>query len=160
MILVILAICIAMFIYGIYRDKKYSRGWNDDGVGMAFMIVGAFIGIVALGATLVLGCCVSNVTVIDERIAMYQEENTKIEEQIATVVSEYQEYEKGIISEVKPESAITYVSLYPDLKADSLVQSQIEVYVSNNNKIKELRDQKISGSVYRWWLYFGGTNKE
>jgi hypothetical protein len=46
--------------------------------------------------------------------------------------------------------------MYPDLKADTLVQKQIETYVANNNTIKELRTDKINGKVYRWWLYFGG----
>ena len=58
--------------------------------------------------------------------------------------------------EVAPESAVTMVSLYPELKSDSLVQAQIEVYAENNKIIKDLRDQQIKGNVYRWWLYFGG----
>ena len=58
--------------------------------------------------------------------------------------------------EVSPESAVTMVSLYPELKSDSLVQAQIEVYVENNKTIKYLKDKQIKGDVYRWWLYFGG----
>ena len=57
--------------------------------------------------------------------------------------------------EVKPENYITLVSLYPELKADALVSKQIEIYISNNEKIKELKEFKINGSIYRWWLYFG-----
>jgi hypothetical protein len=62
-------------------------------------------------------------------------------------------------TEVSPDSAITLVSLYPELKADELVKKQIEVYVANNEKIKELKEKKIMGNVYRWWLYFGGGTK-
>lgn len=47
------------------------------------------------------------------------------------------------------------VALYPELKSDTLVQSQIEVYVENNKAIKELKSSAINASVYRWWLYFG-----
>ena len=92
----------------------------------------------------------------DEKIAMYEEENTKIEEQIAVVVKQYQEYEMGVFSDVKADSAVTYVSLYPELKSDTLVQSQIEVYTANNEKIKELRERKIDYANVLWWLYFGG----
>lgn len=121
--------------------------------------VGAFGVAVACFSTIVIVILcieVSNLSVIDDRIAMYQEENSKIEEQIAEVVKQYQEYETDIFAEVNPDSAITLVSLYPELKSDSLVNSQIEVYVSNNQKIKELREEEIAGSVKRWWLYFGG----
>lgn len=60
------------------------------------------------------------------------------------------------VIEVAPESAVTMVSLYPELKSDSLVQAQIEVYTENNKTIRDLRDKQIKGNVYRWWLYFGG----
>lgn len=86
---------------------------------------------------------------------MYEEENTKIEQQIADVVTQYQEYEEGIFTEVAPESAMTLVALYPELKSDTLVQSQIEVYVDNNKQIKELKSMSINASIFRWWLYFG-----
>ena len=48
------------------------------------------------------------------------------------------------------------VTLYPELKADTLVAKQIEIYTNNNQKIKELKEQKLYGKVYKWWLYFGG----
>ena len=79
-----------------------------------------------------------------------------IEEQISAVVKQYQEYETGIFANAKTESSVTLVALYPDLKADALVKKQIEVYLENNEKIKELKEKKINGNVIRWWLYFGG----
>lgn len=99
--------------------------------------------------------CVLNRVNIDQKIALYEEENAKIEQQIAATVKQYQEYESGIFTDVAPESSITLVALYPELKSDTLVQSQIEVYVENNNTIKELKSTAINASVYRWWLYFG-----
>ena len=60
--------------------------------------------------------------------------------------------------DVTPDTAVTLVALYPELKSDTLVQSQIEVYTENNNMIKFLRDQQIKGNVSRWWLYFGGKS--
>ena len=87
---------------------------------------------------------------------MYEEENAKIEAQIAETVSQYQQYEKDIFTEVSPETSIQLVSMYPELKSDTLVKKQIETYVENNNIIKELKAEKINGKVCRWWLYFGG----
>lgn len=111
---------------------------------------------IVLAVAIILGICVINVTKVDEKIAMYQEENAKIEVQIATTVENYQQYENNIFTEVTPDSSITLVALYPELKSDTLIQAQIEVYIENNNKIKSLKEDKINGSVYRWWLYFGG----
>ena len=93
--------------------------------------------------------------VIDNKIAMYQEENTKIETQMDILVERYMDYESETFGELKGESSITLVSLYPELKADELVKQQVEVYTSNNKKIKELKEQKINISVWKWWLYFG-----
>ena len=139
---------IAMWI--IY-DETNAGEWCSvsGGIGFLFSII-AFIAII------ILGIHVKSLSVIDSRIEMYEEENARIEQQIADVVEEYQKYETDIFMEVAPENAVTMVSLYPELKSDSLVQAQIEVYVENNKTIKYLKDKQINGDVYRWWLYFGG----
>ena len=91
---------------------------------------------------------------INEKIALYEEENAKIESQIAAVVSDYQQYELGIVKECAPESAVTLISLYPELKADTLVNKQIEVYLANNEKIKELKENAIDQRLVGWWFNF------
>lgn len=64
-------------------------------------------------------------------------------------------FDKDVFTSVKPNSYIQLVSLYPELKSDTLVKAQIKTYQSNNKKIKELKEQAINGNVKRWWLYFG-----
>ena len=155
MILLIFGICILMIVVGFILDEK--TGVDSDlcfGISGIGMIVGFF----ALVGLIIVGVNVKSLSVIDDRIAMYEEENTRIEQQIADVVEQYQKYETDIFREVAPESAVTMVSLYPELKSDSLVQAQIEVYTENNKTIRDLRDKQIKGNVYRWWLYFGGGN--
>lgn len=97
----------------------------------------------------------SKTTVIDDMITMYTEENQNIENQIDMIVSEYMDYESGTFAELKGDSSITLVSLYPELKSDKLVQTQISTYQANNTKLKELKEAKINTRVYKWWLYFG-----
>ena len=154
MILLIFGICILIVIGGSILYDKFD---TDTYCNLA--IWGAVLGFVSFIAIILLGIDVKSFSVIDDRIAMYEEENTRIEQQVADVVEQYQKYETDIFMEVAPESAVTMVSLYPELKSDSLVQAQIEVYTENNKTIKDLRDQQIKGNVYRWWLYFGGGNK-
>lgn len=92
---------------------------------------------------------------LDQKIAMYTEENEKIEMQMDELVTQYMEYESSAYGELKGESSIALISLYPELKADALVSKQIEIYTENNQKIKELKEKAINISNYKWWVYFG-----
>ena len=155
MLLLIFGICILMIVGGFILDKKTGA---DSDICFGISGIGMVVGFFALVGLIVVGVNVKSLSVIDDRIAMYEEENARIEQQIADVVEQYQKYETDIFREVAPESAVTMVSLYPELKSDSLVQAQIEVYTENNKTIRDLRDKQIKGNVYRWWLYFGGGN--
>ena len=155
MILLIFGICILMIIGGCILDEKTGV---DSDICFGISGIGMVVGFFALVGLIIVGVNVKSLSVIDDRIVMYEEENARIEQQIADVVEQYQKYETDIFREVAPESAVTMVSLYPELKSDSLVQAQIEVYTENNKTIRDLRDKQIKGNVYRWWLYFGGGN--
>lgn len=93
--------------------------------------------------------------IIDSKIELYTQENAAIEEQIDKLVSEYMEFESGTFEALHNESAITLVSLYPELKSDKLVESQINIYLENNRKIRDLKEDKLDITVKKWWLYFG-----
>lgn len=153
MIFVILALGILMVVCGTILYSKLEP--DKDGIGIAFQIIGVIVIISSIIVFVSLLKCVLDRVGIDKKIAMYETENTKIEQQIVDVVKQYQEYESGIFTEVAPEGAMTLVTLYPELKSDALVQSQIEVYIKNNKSIKELKSMTINASFYRWWLYFG-----
>lgn len=153
MIFVILALGILMVVCGTILYSKLEP--DKDGIGIAFQIIGVIVIISSIIAFVSLLKCVLDRVGIDKKIAMYETENTKIEQQIVDVVKQYQEYESGIFTEVAPEGAMTLVTLYPELKSDALVQSQIEVYIENNKEIKELKNMTVNASFYRWWLYFG-----
>ena len=149
MIIVILLLGILMAVWGIKLEL------DKPIVGVVFQIIGAVVSLASIiVVVLLLGCVIDRVG-IDKKIAMYEEENAKIEQQIVDVVKQYQEYETGIFKDIAPEGAMALVALYPELKSDTLVQSQIEVYVENNKAIKELKSMTINASFYRWWLYFG-----
>lgn len=151
MVLTLLAIFIIMLIIGTVIIHI-----NDSGVGYCLAVVGAIGTLVSFIVTLCLtGSCI-NLKVVDSKIAMYTAENEAIEQQIDVAVQEYMGYEKEIMTEVSPESSITLVAAFPELAADELVKKQIDIYLDNNAKIKELKESKINGEAKRWWLYFGG----
>ena len=149
MIIVILVILLIWCVISWFIDANCEY----DG------LFGIFLGTAPLAiCTIVaisLAVQVSNLSVIDQKIEMYEQENTKIEQQIETAVTAYQQHEKDVFTTVKPNSYMQLVSLYPELKSDTLVKAQIKTYQSNNKKIKELKEQEINGNVKRWWLYFG-----
>ena len=153
MILVILVLGIIMAVGGTILYCKLDN--YKKSIGASLQIIGAIIIIISTMASIIFFISAIDRVGIEKKIAMYEEENTKIEQQIADVVTQYQEYEAGIFTEVAPESAMTLVALYPELKSDTLVQSQIEVYADNNKQIKELKYKAINVSAIRWWLYFG-----
>lgn len=155
MILAILAVSIIALFIGIYLSSNlrlFDLSNYLCGIGLAFAVISVIAGVIV-------GVDVTKASVLDERIAMYADENERIEQQVAEVVRQYQQYEADIFTEVNPENAITLVALYPDLKSDSLVQSQIELYTENNKAIRSLKDRDIKANTLRWWLYFGGRTQ-
>ena len=150
MIIVIFLVCVGIIVFG-----SWVYDHVDDVPGGVIMACGVGGSIVSFIALIALLATISGLKAVDAKIDMYQAENAQIENQITECIKEYQKYETEIFTEVAPDSAIALVSLYPELKADELVKKQIEIYVANNQKIKELKEEKIMGDVYRWWTYFG-----
>lgn len=105
----------------------------------------------------VVGLCISIGTAhtIDEKIAMYEEENLKIETAIRDTVSNYMAWEADTYREFKVESPITLVPCIPELNSDELVKEQTKVYIENNKEIRKLKEKKINLAKKRWKLYFG-----
>lgn len=128
---------------------------NGDYDGLLGVFLGTIPLVICIIVAIFLTAQVSNLSVIDQKVEMYEQENAKIEQQIETAVTAYQQHEKDVFTTVKPNSYMQLISLYPELKSDTLVKAQIKTYQSNNKKIKELKEQAINGNVKRWWLYFG-----
>ena len=146
MAILLFVIGVAFLIFFAITDCLDDNGW------LAVLIIMASIIIFAITAYCIHGCKY----VIPAKIAMYEEENAKIEEKVSNTVNKYMEYEKNIIVEVSPDDDVfSLVSLYPELRSDTLVSNEIEMYISNNNKIKELKDEALNISNYRFWMYFG-----
>lgn len=127
-----------------------------------FGIVGAGIAEIIIIISIICNIVgLSDLKVADKKIAMYEEENNNIQNQVSKIVKNYQDYEKNTYSEslksvdLSNTDIVVLAQLYPDLKADEMVKKQIEIYQDNNKKIKELKEQKINNELCKWWLYFG-----
>ena len=153
MIIAFLILSILIIVASIIGLYKCSYG-EESGFVISF-IIGIVLIVVSIVFLFNFVNDVKQLDIIDKKIEMYQEENTKIENDIDVLVKQYMEHEKSTLKEFKPESSITLINLYPDLKANELVQQQIKIYTENNNKIKELKENKLNYQVSKWWLYFG-----
>lgn len=156
MLIVILLIGIVLIVLGIILFNRF----DFDLPGLALAFIGGIAIVASILASLILGVDLSYAQTCDEKIAMYEAENAKIENSISVAVESYMRYEKETYSELSikdmnTENIMTLVSLFPTLSSDKLVQSQIETMVTNNQSIKSLKEQKINTKVARWWLYFG-----
>lgn len=153
MILLIAIGALGMFYVSVSRNR--TNDWEVkeklDMINIG-LIIYEFVCVLALICLLIVA---SSSCKNQQKIVMYQEENKNIESQIDELVENYMSYESETLKEFKAESSITLVSLYPELKSDELVKTQIETYTSNNNKIKNLKEGIIDNSTVKWWIYFG-----
>lgn len=151
MIFAIILPIIIGFGFSIYMHIR------DDLDSLAFtgMVLFGIAFIIAAVGSIDLAWTVTSGNHIPEMISMYEEENNQIESQIGELVNKYMEYEGSTFKDLKNEDSVALVSLYPELKSDALVEKQIEVYIENNKKIKNLKKKQIELPTYKWWLYFG-----
>lgn len=150
---------IAMVTCIIISSKTEPNGYDEFSVHGLFFAFAWIFGVVALGMVITI-CCITpkiaTASTIDEKIAMYKEENATIEQDIDRIVEEYLKHEHDTFTDLKTkESSITLVTLFPELKSDTLVQQQLGIYVANNAKIRSLREEKIDIAKLKWLLYFG-----
>lgn len=140
-----------------FIDSHTHPGISLTGAGG--IITGCMAEVIIVIAVIVQVCGISQLKVADQKISMYEEENAKIEQDITTIVKDYMNYEKDtykIASEqIDGSSLLVLTELYPDLKSNELIKKQIEIYTENNNKIKQLKEEKINNQTCKWWLYFG-----
>ena len=150
LVLLILIFAIALTVSIICYFKCYA---DEVFVGLSFIF--DVLLVISLIGVLVLGIHYSNMRIIDNKIEIYQTENTKIENQIEAVVKSYKEYENETFTALVPSENVEMLfTMYPELKSNTLVEKQIELYVSNNELIKELQIEKLQYRLYGWWLFF------
>lgn len=144
------------FIVKTIKEYKGSDG-NED-VCFFYIIMATIFGVVSIIFLIWVFILVGTIGTghtIDDKIAMYEAENTSIEETIDATVRNYMDFETTTYEKFKDEDSMSLISLFPELKSDTLVSQQIEIYVANNQRIKSLKEEKIDLSKAKFKLYFG-----
>ena len=128
---------------------------NEEGY-MGGMFVGYVIAFCLLISLVVGIAIIGSVKVQENKLAMYQEENAKLETQIADAVEQYLEHEKQIFVEINPQQVNTYLVAYPELQGSELVKYQLETIQTNNEQIKLLKNDILDVGTWKFLIYFGG----
>lgn len=154
MVTLLFLLAVALVIFSKYKYEHSNYKYEMIWAGVEFVSVA--ISVCLLIAVCILLFCTPGARVIDDKITTLEQENVKIEQDIDTLVTTYMEHESEVFESAKPSNSMTLVQLYPELKSNELVKSQMEVYTKNNNKIKQYKLDKSDYEVYKWLLYFGG----
>lgn len=149
MLILLLVIFILLFISGLYIEEHTC---SCGGEILYVVSVFACVAIIISGIAVM----VDYPRNINEKLNMYQEENQSIELKVKETVKLYMNYEQETYKNLIETADITTLLIkYPELNSNELVKYEIEIYKSNNDRIKELKEKQIDRSSYNWWLYFG-----
>lgn len=141
MLSLLFAICLILCVVFGMQDEDYAIA---PGIIAFIFLIPIVVGISILATS----------SRYDAQIEMYQEENIVLETKIDNAVSIYLDHE-GLVYDMDKLDATTVLVVLPELNGNELVKQQVETYISNSSKIKELKERKINLSIWKFLVYFG-----
>ena len=156
--LYILLFIFLCFIIGAIITETNSRYHSETaetvgGVGMLLFCV-------TLLVTIVAGVKYNSIkSTATAQLEVLNSQNEIVLAQIEPLVQQALNYESNTYKELKmtPENIVAFSNMYPQLQANSFIQSQINIIVENQKEIKDLKLRIASLNAYRLWLF---TKKE
>ena len=144
MLYILLIIGLILFIVGIIR-------FEDVLVCLGGIIFAVFFFVTAV----VVGIYNYDKTTVNSRLVVLEEQNQVVLSQIEPLVQQALEHESNTYKELKLDAAkvIAFTQLYPDLKANSFLNRQIDIILANQQEIKKLKLDKASLNAYHFWLW-------
>lgn len=156
MLFISLIVGLILIIIGVVIDHK--NRYSSDGA--PFSAFGIIIDIASIIALFIVSYNYNIIkTTTDSRLKVLTEQNELVLTQIEPLVQQALNYESNTYKELKltPENIVAFGNMYPQLQANSFIQSQIDIIINNQNEIKNLKLQKASLNAYHLWLF---TKKE
>ncbi len=149
MLYILLIIGLILLIVGIIR-------YEDVLVYLGVSIFAVFFFVTAV----VVGIYNYDKTTINSRLVVLEEQNQVVLSQIEPLVQQALEYESNTYKEFKLDAAkiIAFTQLYPDLKANSFLNKQIDIILANQEEIKQLKLAKATLNAYHFWLWVPKVN--
>ena len=147
MLYVLLFIFILIFIISVISD-------SDAAMPALFFVM------VTTGILIGVGLSYNNVkSTATPKLEVLNEQNEIVLAQIEPLIQQALNYESDTYKAFKmtPENIVAFGNMYPQLQANSFIQSQINIIVENQKEIKDLKLKIASLNAYRLWLF---TKKE
>ena len=154
-ILLFIFIC---FIIGAIISEDNSRYCSE--IASIVGGVSVLLLVVTIIATIITGVKYNAIkSTATAQLEVLNEQNEIVLAQIEPLVQQAMNYESSTYKEFKltPENIVAFGSMYPQLQANSFIQSQINIIVENQKEIKYLKLRIASLNAYRLWLF---TKKE
>lgn len=143
-----------LFIIGII---SLVIGYIIDSYGDSiFTFVGWFVTIVC---TIVLcslyGTYYYNKYTLDSQIGVLEQQNEIVLSQIEPIVNNALTFESETYKELKlsPERIIAIGQMYPDLKNNTFLQTQMEIIIHNQQEITRLKLAKARLKAYKFFIW-------
>jgi hypothetical protein len=149
MLYILLIIGLILFIIGLIKDEEVLGGF-----GLVILVVAIFV-LLVVG-----GIYNYQSSTIDNRLNVVEAQNQIVLSQIEPLVRQALEYESNTYKEFKLDAAkiIAFTQLYPDLKANSFLNKQIDIILANQQEIKQLKLDKATLNAYHFWLWTPKVN--
>lgn len=139
---------IILLIIGFISFRSY-----DENVGIGFYIFSAIFFVITL---IVLACYNETKSTCDKRIAVLEERNEVVLKQVEPIVNRYLLYESETLEKVKVNSEnIIALSMYPELKGNEFLKSQIDIVVKNQDEITKIKLSKAELNMFKLWIFMG-----
>ena len=131
----------------------------EDGEGT--IVLGFIVEVPTVIALLIAGGIYNyDSSTINSRLAVLEEQNTTVLIQVEPLVQQALEYESSTYKDLKLDvnKLIIFAQMYPDLKANSFLNKQIDIILANQEEIKQLKLDKASLNAYHFWLWTPKVN--
>lgn len=152
MLYLLLVFAIILWTIAIFAtcDSRHSFTEEDT------FILGSFIGGMSIIA--ILGCWgvySYRTETINSQLEVLESQNAIILSQIEPVIQKALDFESNTYKELKvnPENIITISQIYPDLKDNSFIQTQLNVILTNQQQITQLKLNKATLNAFHFWIW-------
>ena len=155
MLYILLFIFICILITGLCQEVRYDRSTRE-----VMCSIGIVFSTIVLIVILISGIKYNSIkSTANAQLEVLNEQNEIVLAQIEPLVQQALNYESNTYKELKltPENVVAFGNIYPQLQANSFIQSQINIIVENQKEIKDLKLRIASLNAYRLWLF---TKKE
>lgn len=130
--------------------------WGGFQQNEEILISGIIVSVPSLAAILIAGGIYNySSSTINNRLTVLEEQNQIVLSQIEPLVQHALNYESNTYKDFKLDAPklIAFTQLYPDLKANSFLNKQIDIILANQEEIKQLKLEKASLNAYHFWLW-------